>query len=42
MADYQFQGGYPTPTTVKRTYDQADRNRAVQLSSRHRLTGWCP
>jgi hypothetical protein len=27
---YEFVGGYPTPETVKRAYDEADYNRAVQ------------
>src|ERR1700742_4942544 len=26
---YQFVGGYPTPETVSRAYDEADLNRAV-------------
>ena len=32
MADteYAFEGGYPTPATVQRAYDDADLNRAVQ------------
>jgi hypothetical protein len=32
MADtqYVFEGGFPTPQTVQRAYDDADRNRAVQ------------
>lgn len=29
-ADYEFVGGYPTPATVQRAYDEADFNRAVQ------------
>lgn len=27
---YEFAGGYPTPETVRRAYDEADLNRAVQ------------
>ncbi len=27
---YGFAGGYPTPETVRRAYDEADLNRAVQ------------
>jgi hypothetical protein len=27
---YEFAGGYPTPDTVRRAYDEADLNRAVQ------------
>ncbi|MGA9876621.1 MAG: DUF1254 domain-containing protein [Solirubrobacteraceae bacterium] len=27
---YVFEGGFPTPDTVKRAYDDADRNRAIQ------------
>ena len=27
---YEFMGGYPTPETVQRAYDEADLNRAVQ------------
>jgi hypothetical protein len=27
---YKFAGGYPTPETVRRAYDEADLNRAVQ------------
>src|SRR5580658_4698499 len=27
--EYEFVGGYPTPETVKRAYDEADLNRAV-------------
>jgi hypothetical protein len=27
---YEFVGGYPTPETVRRAYDEADLNRAVQ------------
>ena len=30
MEDYEFVGGYPTPETVQRAYDEADLNRAVQ------------
>lgn len=34
MADYPegyvFNGGYPTPETIQRAYDDADLNRAVQ------------
>jgi hypothetical protein len=32
MADtqYVFEGGFPTPETVQRAYDDADLNRAVQ------------
>lgn len=29
-AGYEFAGGYPTPETVQRAYDDADLNRAVQ------------
>lgn len=29
-ADYTFNGGFPTPETVQRAYDSADRNRAIQ------------
>ena len=28
--EYTFKGGYPTPETVRRAYDEADLNRAVQ------------
>lgn len=28
---YVFEGGYPTPETVQRAYDDADLNRAVQV-----------
>ena len=28
--DYEFKGGYPTPETVQRAYDDADLNRAIQ------------
>jgi hypothetical protein len=27
---YEFPGGYPTPETVRRVYDELDLNRAVQ------------
>jgi hypothetical protein len=27
---YEFAGGYPTPETIQRAYDEADLNRAVQ------------
>jgi hypothetical protein len=27
---YEFKGGYPTPETVQRAYDEADLNRAIQ------------
>src|SRR6201990_3731919 len=29
-AGYTFEGGFPTPETVQRAYDEADLNRAVQ------------
>jgi hypothetical protein len=29
-AGYEFAGGFPTPATVQRAYDEADFNRAVQ------------
>lgn len=29
VEDYAFKGGYPTPNTVQRAYDEADLNRAV-------------
>jgi hypothetical protein len=29
-AGYEFSGGYPSPETVQRAYDDADLNRAVQ------------
>jgi hypothetical protein len=29
-AGYEFDGGFPTPGTVQRAYDEADLNRAVQ------------
>lgn len=29
-APYEFKGGFPTPETVTRAYDDADLNRAVQ------------
>lgn len=28
--DYEFDGGYPTPETVQKVYDEADLNRAIQ------------
>jgi hypothetical protein len=30
VKEYTFKGGYPTPETVRRAYDEADLNRAVQ------------
>ena len=30
VSKYLFEGGYPTPETVQRAYDDADLNRAVQ------------
>jgi hypothetical protein len=30
VSEYVFEGGYPTPETVQRAYDDADLNRAVQ------------
>ena len=29
--NYEFKGGYPTPETVQRAYDDIDLNRAVQM-----------
>lgn len=29
-SDYEFVGGYPTPETVQKAYDDADLNRAIQ------------
>ena len=28
--DYEFKGGYPTPETVQKAYDDADLTRAIQ------------
>jgi len=28
--EYEFKGGYPTPQTIQRAYDDADLNRAIQ------------
>jgi len=30
-SDYVFKGGYPTPETIQRAYDDADLNRATQV-----------
>src|SRR5262245_747114 len=30
-ADYTFEGGYPTPETVQKAYDDLDLNRAIQM-----------
>jgi hypothetical protein len=32
VSEYVFEGGYSTPETVQRAYDEADLNRAVQAS----------
>ena len=32
--NYAFKGGYPTPETVQRAYDDVDLNRAVQMCPR--------
>src|ERR1044072_3272115 len=29
-SEYEFKGGYPTPATVQKAYDDADLNRAIQ------------